>query len=817
MGRTMECCDGVEIINEDEDSNVDKVTQMLPEYFVSVKLENNEVEGCYDKINCSTLSSGNSSVDVSPHESLSQTELFNMSERVASSTTTAAMQSNNSQSHSVHSNHTPHCFHPSRGPSIPDLPPWLPHCYAGQLTSDCTQTSQHFLPQAAYLGHDASQVDSSPVASLVLTDSSQLTSDNQHLGIYSSPVASLVLTDSSQLTSDSQHLGIYSSPVASLVLTDSSQLTSDSQHLGIYSSPVASLVLTDSSQLTSDSQHLGIYSSPVASLVLTDSSQLTSDSQHLGIYSSPVASLVLTDSSQLTSDSQHLGIHLNFDSAVSCQLSKSAGSRAENPGPSSGIGSLANGDICDSNMFLNYVLNQQRSSGLFLFDAAARSLHSSDTLHHDSSGCEGSSDVGGAESVNKSLNDSLGSARASHPPMNSTKVANLADDKNSPTHRDVATNTVCKFTPAPQHDQAGNREGEPDGASLCSETNAHHCKCTHKCSERSSHEQENIKSENVRNFCCKCQDGTTAKPVSVSLGNCGKSAVYHSQEESDHDRALCHSVFCTQCSLNEAQQGCNKFPSKCVGYCDSPNSQRVPYVDVDRPFTCEICLKNYPTSSALANHVRYHRGDRPYQCEICCKAFATNSHLVTHRRTHTGERPYQCSLCRRSFADRSAFVKHERTHGPDGVIIKRYKCEECGSTFVDSCGLKKHIRIHTGERPYHCSVCDKSFSTSSTFVAHKRIHSGERPHHCEQCSKAFVTKSHLLTHRRTHTGEKPFTCQACHRAFADGSSFRRHERLHTGENRHTCDVCGKGFPFETSLAKHKQSHVPGTPTYVYMV
>nr|CAD7263734.1 unnamed protein product [Timema shepardi] len=82
-------------------------------------------------------------------------------------------------------------------------------------------------------------------------------------------------------TGVSQHLGIYSSLVASLVLTDSSQLTSDSQHLGIYSSPMASLVLTDSSQLTSDSQHLGIYSIPMASLVLTDSSQLTSDSQHL--------------------------------------------------------------------------------------------------------------------------------------------------------------------------------------------------------------------------------------------------------------------------------------------------------------------------------------------------------------------------------------------------------------------------------------------------------------------------------------------------------------------------------------------------------
>nr|CAD7415935.1 unnamed protein product [Timema poppensis] len=45
--------------------------------------------------------------------------------------------------------------------------------------------------------------------------------------------------------------------MASLGLTDSSQLTSDSQHSGIYSSPMASLGLTDSSQLTSDSQHSG--------------------------------------------------------------------------------------------------------------------------------------------------------------------------------------------------------------------------------------------------------------------------------------------------------------------------------------------------------------------------------------------------------------------------------------------------------------------------------------------------------------------------------------------------------------------------------
>nr|CAD7430113.1 unnamed protein product [Timema monikensis] len=95
-------------------------------------------------------------------------------------------------------------------------------------------------------------------------------------------LGSLTRYDTSALTNYAAEVGnLNSSPVASLVLTDSSQLTYDSQHLGIYSSPMASLVLTYSSQLTSDSQHLGIYSSPVASLVLIDSSQLTSDSQHL--------------------------------------------------------------------------------------------------------------------------------------------------------------------------------------------------------------------------------------------------------------------------------------------------------------------------------------------------------------------------------------------------------------------------------------------------------------------------------------------------------------------------------------------------------
>ncbi|GLH08288.1 Krueppel homolog 1 [Gryllus bimaculatus] len=278
--------------------------------------------------------------------------------------------------------------------------------------------------------------------------------------------------------------------------------------------------------------------------------------------------------------------------------------------------------------------------------------------------------------------------------------------------------------------------------------------------------------------------------------------------------------------LNAADRSPNSFVAdgklmaSSSGDCEDVSNEinkKMHFLDDSHSYSCQICFKTYSSSSALANHIRYHRGDRPYQCEICNKAFATNSHLVTHRRVHTGERPFQCQTCHRSFADRSAFIKHERTHGPNGIVVKRFRCEECGNAFVDSCGLKKHMRIHTGERPYKCSICEKSFSTSSTYVAHKRIHSGERPYKCEQCSKMFITKSHLLTHRRVHTGEKPFTCQICSRSFADGSSFRRHERLHSGENRHVCEVCGKGFPCNTSLSKHKQSHNSGPTTFMYMM
>ncbi|XP_021939435.1 zinc finger protein 2-like isoform X2 [Zootermopsis nevadensis] len=670
---------------EDEDSNFDRLTQMLPECFVSVKLENNE-DTCSAEISTNTVSPIQDTVRKGTSSGCPEV----LSEPAPSKSVSLDMQ--NSQHTTGTGSRVAPCFH-HRGTmgcsAIPEMPPWLQQCYTtGQISGSdsCQQGPQHFHQSAMYFSHE--------------------------------------------------------------------------------------------------------------------------------------------------------GPIIQGDRSL-----KSGGGISRIDTTPAGIGGLSNGDICDSNTFLNYVLNQQRSSGIFLFDPI-RTLHpnepSTETSEHESNTNTESTKH---QNLNHKHTSDASVKRNNSPP------SSIAPVEGNPSRRDAATNTVSKYAQTipllPLNSDAKTNVGDhlDDGdipmtriqSKACHLRHCTKCimsKISHMChDERTLQAQDESGGQSLTaNFTVSgaCQKIINMRNCStVGCGNHiadakaesgkvqtnfvvistdGSSDISPQQgQQCNHGSCSClaentrnltgHAVKTEDLSAHNfgGTDSNGKFGNmqlghgvvtdcKCMNDCSSmciKDNRRLHYVDIDRPFTCEICFKNYPTSTALMNHMRYHRGQRPYQCEVCNKAFATNSHLVTHRRVHTGERPFQCRLCRRSFADRSAYVKHERTHGPNGTIIKRYKCDECGNSFVDSCGLKKHVRIHTGERPYCCSVCQKTFSTSSTFVAHKRIHSGERPYKCENCDKMFITKSHLLTHRRTHTGEKPFSCQVCNRAFADGSSFRRHERLHT--------------------------------------
>lgn len=65
--------------------------------------------------------------------------------------------------------------------------------------------------------------------------------------------------------------------------------------------------------------------------------------------------------------------------------------------------------------------------------------------------------------------------------------------------------------------------------------------------------------------------------------------------------------------------------------------------------TCNVCCKEFPYPSFLAEHMKNHTGEKPFLCSVCGKGFRQKGALQYHVRIHTGVKPYSCSYCEKQF------------------------------------------------------------------------------------------------------------------------------------------------------------------------
>lgn len=244
-----------------------------------------------------------------------------------------------------------------------------------------------------------------------------------------------------------------------------------------------------------------------------------------------------------------------------------------------------------------------------------------------------------------------------------------------------------------------------------------------------------------------------------------------------------------------------------------------------KDFTCDFegCNRKFITVYNLKTHKKRHKWPNSLTCpsKDCKMSFSNRRKLELHLRVHNDvEAPYKCTVCGKQYYSANCIASHYRTHQYNE---DDFKCpfQGCGKVYDKICRLRQHIRHHTGDRPYTCPAegCKWSFMSASKLTRHMRKHTGERKFVCTEpgCGKSFMRPEHLKGHIVIHSGDKPFHCphENCNARFTAKSSLYVHVKKHCPSVLkvvYPCPIesCIKKYNSKATLKQHLQKLHPET-------
>ena len=204
------------------------------------------------------------------------------------------------------------------------------------------------------------------------------------------------------------------------------------------------------------------------------------------------------------------------------------------------------------------------------------------------------------------------------------------------------------------------------------------------------------------------------------------------------------------------------------------------------------------------------RIENPVICNVCDITVNNEYALAIHQGSiHGSERPWTCNLCGKNFARHLELVNHRRIHSGD----KQFQCDVCGARFNQKQNLHTHVRhIHLGERRYECDVCKMKFRRKRLLDCHiNSKHKFERPYSCRQCKATFVYPEHVRKHELTHRTDRMFKCDQCNKVFKTKSSLENHTASHRPPTSYQCLSCPQYYATKEKLLDHlrEASHPKG--------